>query len=1220
MISKSIIGYEDKSSSVSVSKIQDNLGSNHKICFQTQNIDEKEDQSLSRNNKKILFNYNDHSELEQTKYKKQDSIHYDKDFYISQKSFKDQQFNFPEKQYSEIVNFKDATFSNDKNFLDQKTLIPNASNDVSIEPSEQKPFDNEKTVRRQRQQKQLEFIQILRNNIGFSNDIWRKRGFGVLQKLIFFSQRLMSVSITKKFRKIQKRQVDIINDRSAFYDIYRFEDYFDKDKPSLTQRIYFKYQSWVFKKKNNIIQKLEQTCLGKQIISLFKFIELEDLVIRPNSSFKIGWDILIMLLVIFNIFYLPIKIAFGVQYDQNKPYQQFMLGEGAKSLFVIDVFMNFNTSFFKQGVINNNRIDIIKRYGKSKFWFDIIIVLPYIFGENSQFYQSIFIFRAFLIRNIVHRLEEVFHPRNLGAALIDIIKVIFVISFIAHLFCCSFYYLSTFETNQITWVSKLNLDSNDVFGLYVAGVYYSVITMITLGYGDIVPITTVERIFVVGMTLVSCAVFAYSVNTISGIIGDFSSRKKYFRQKMMNLNLHIQKRGLNKQLAMTVRKYIEYLYKEEMVSNESAEKDLEQIPISLKEDVYQDIYGKLLRQNKVFNLNFSLEFLDKLALKMKEKRFGPEEIIYREGDEGNTLYFLIKGNVQLFLPIKGHKDNSYLQIQQLDKGTTFGFYSFFSGNNRETSARSMRVTSLVTLNLDDFREAAEKFPKDYEKFCMLRDQIKYSNLTKGLDVRCTSCDNYTHQLQQCPFLKYKPEKTILIAKYNKSDPMQRKEQQRRIIRSPNSLFLLQFITKEDIYCFLNLDNSDSDNDHYHQEQEEAVDLEEQFNDKRTSFANVEYKDDQSKFNDNTSQNYKDNYIKENSSVKELNNNVKDQAYIESQQNKRQSTYHRIESSLSYKRKIMSQHTNTSNIAKQASRIASRLSFRSQKIIIEKTQNQVIMDFIVIDIDKLKSYQNYLPQNNFEKVIHQYNESLIMQKVYKPKKQLYQIINKDRQKINLSKLRVIAAFKKVNKNQQIITTKHKIESQSRKKAILEQLKQHSEGNSDYLTYESNPNNGNLINNDTCVQRQSPEEGKYEIKVLTHSKHSINSERQSQSGQENQNNSDQKQVNLAIKQSSKSDNAIEQDILSKSTEDVDKIKFKILKKKKTSSFVVKPSQFFQENQIEEQEYSKDEIEQKRQKSHKQIHEAIMNYNMKRRSFSNIINNPSFTDIQQNEKDNN
>jgi hypothetical protein len=43
---------------------------------------------------------------------------------------------------------------------------------------------------------------------------------------------------------------------------------------------------------------------------------------------------------------------------------------------------------------------------------------------------------------------------------------------------------------------------------------------------------------------------------------------------MQNLNIHMQKRGLNKQLAMKVRKYIEFLFKEELESNESAEKIL----------------------------------------------------------------------------------------------------------------------------------------------------------------------------------------------------------------------------------------------------------------------------------------------------------------------------------------------------------------------------------------------------------------------------------------------------------------------------------------------------------------------------------------------------------------------------------------------------------------------------------------------------------------------
>ncbi len=41
--------------------------------------------------------------------------------------------------------------------------------------------------------------------------------------------------------------------------------------------------------------------------------------------------------------------------------------------------------------------------------------------------------------------------------------------------------------------------------------------MITVGYGDIIPQTNSERIYIIFMTLISCAVFAYSVNTIGSI-------------------------------------------------------------------------------------------------------------------------------------------------------------------------------------------------------------------------------------------------------------------------------------------------------------------------------------------------------------------------------------------------------------------------------------------------------------------------------------------------------------------------------------------------------------------------------------------------------------------------------------------------------------------------------------------------------------------------------
>lgn len=36
---------------------------------------------------------------------------------------------------------------------------------------------------------------------------------------------------------------------------------------------------------------------------------------------------------------------------------------------------------------------------------------------------------------------------------------------------------------------------------------------------------------------------------------------------------------------------------------------------------------------------------------MKEKRLGPEEIIFSEGDNLDKLFFLIKGQVELFVNV-----------------------------------------------------------------------------------------------------------------------------------------------------------------------------------------------------------------------------------------------------------------------------------------------------------------------------------------------------------------------------------------------------------------------------------------------------------------------------------------------------------------------------------------------------------------------------------------
>jgi hypothetical protein len=47
--------------------------------------------------------------------------------------------------------------------------------------------------------------------------------------------------------------------------------------------------------------------------------------------------------------------------------------------------------------------------------------------------------------------------------------------------------------------------------------------MMTVGYGDIAPTNSHERIYVMVVTLVSCGVFAYAVNTVGAIFQKMDS-------------------------------------------------------------------------------------------------------------------------------------------------------------------------------------------------------------------------------------------------------------------------------------------------------------------------------------------------------------------------------------------------------------------------------------------------------------------------------------------------------------------------------------------------------------------------------------------------------------------------------------------------------------------------------------------------------------------------
>lgn len=213
-------------------------------------------------------------------------------------------------------------------------------------------------------------------------------------------------------------------------------------------------------------------------------------------------------------------------------------------------------------------------------------------------------------------------------------------------------------------------------------------------------------------------------------------------------------------------KYFEYIWYEEKVEKIGKQTEIiEKLSDSLKEELLLEANGPLIRDLKMFTLNFSEELLRSMIPLLKEVRYMPGDILFMKEDhdeEDIALYVIRKGKIEIFL----EDENSQTTVlKTLKKGDSFGEIAFFSNAARSTCARSSDFTTLCMIKQKDFLHLLKKFPEDYYKYCEIKDQINLYDDYKSIFLKCYSCNDINHLVQSCSKIKYKPLKDIIIAKH-----------------------------------------------------------------------------------------------------------------------------------------------------------------------------------------------------------------------------------------------------------------------------------------------------------------------------------------------------------------------------------------------------------------------------------------------------------------------
>ncbi|MGH7284997.1 MAG: DUF1003 domain-containing protein, partial [Polyangiaceae bacterium] len=87
--------------------------------------------------------------------------------------------------------------------------------------------------------------------------------------------------------------------------------------------------------------------------------------------------------------------------------------------------------------------------------------------------------------------------------------------------------------------------------------------------------------------------------------------------------------------------------------------------------------------------------------------FKPDEMVFAKGDQGSSMYIVLTGAVQIFLP-PPDKDTPPVVLKDVRTGEYFGELSLFDDKPRSASVEATVDTTLLELTREEFAEALSK--------------------------------------------------------------------------------------------------------------------------------------------------------------------------------------------------------------------------------------------------------------------------------------------------------------------------------------------------------------------------------------------------------------------------------------------------------------------------------------------------------------------------------